>query len=91
MDATILKKDCTQKVEKTPQKVAAPTAQNSPELRFIKSFIQPSLVGSLLVTLYPIYVRKFRFFRTVPEHQTTDTFKKRLLNPTRKTKPTINI
>ena len=32
---------------------AAPTAQNSPELhaRFINSFVQPSLVGSVMVTL----------------------------------------
>ena len=50
--------------KKTPQKVAylwqlgvffsaAPTAQNSPELhfRFINSFIQPSLVGSLMKKL----------------------------------------
>jgi hypothetical protein len=61
------------KLKKTPQKVAslwqlggfffsaAPTAQNSPELHFrsINSFIQPSLVGSLLVTLYPFYERKY--------------------------------
>ena len=53
---------CPQKVEKTTPKScilmaarsfffsAAPTARNSPELhfRFINSFIQPSLVGSLL-------------------------------------------
>ena len=55
---------CPQKVEKTKSKScilmavgsfffsAAPTAQNSPELhfRFINSFIQPSLVGSLVTT-----------------------------------------
>jgi hypothetical protein len=52
---------CPQKVEKPPQKVAylwqfffsaALIAQNSPELhfRFINSFIQPSLVGSLVHT-----------------------------------------
>ena len=33
---------------------AAPTAQNSPELhlRFMNSFIQPSLVGSLVPIMY---------------------------------------
>ena len=53
------------KLKKPPQKVAylwqlrlffsaAPTAQNSPELhfRFISSFIQPSLVGSLIFCYY---------------------------------------
>ena len=51
-------------IEKPPQKVAilmavgsffsaAPTAHNSPELHFcfIDSFIQPSLVGSLVTSL----------------------------------------
>ena len=61
-DAKIcLKEFKNKRLKKTPQKVAylwqlgmfffsaAPTAQNSTELhfRFINSFIQPSLVGSL--------------------------------------------
>ena len=48
---------------------AAPTAQNSPELhfRFINSFIQPSLVGSLLanmnMTVYLIEVSRDVFLK----------------------------
>jgi hypothetical protein len=48
---------------------AAPTAQNSPELhfRFINSFIQPSLVGSLILIEILMEIRTANFWMTIIE------------------------
>ena len=56
---------------------AAPTAQNSPELhfRFINSFIQPSLVGSL-VSMYPVVEKLLKLItsqRSYALHQAVDS------------------
>ena len=91
-----LKFVCPQKVEKkTPQKVAylwqlgvffsaAPTAQKSPEIHFhfINSFIQLSLVGSLLIPIGHVRESLLRFalnensaqFMALPRNPSTQKF-----------------